>query len=128
MRTLLLAYLLAAVLAAQEYRATLLGTVTDPAGAAVPMASVTVTNDDTGVSSRTKCNGEGGYQIPYLQPGVYTLEVTHAGFKTHRRGPIELRVNDRAKIDVPLEIGRAAEQVTVVADAPLIEDSTGSLG
>ena len=75
MRTLLLAFLLAALLAAQEYRATLLGTVTDPAGAAVPMASVTVTNDDTGVSSRTMCNGEGGYQIPYLQPGLYTLRL-----------------------------------------------------
>jgi hypothetical protein len=41
----------------------LLGTVTDPVGAAVPMASVTVTNTETGVSSRTKCNGEGAYQI-----------------------------------------------------------------
>jgi hypothetical protein len=85
--------------------------VTDPAGAAVPMASVTATNDETGVSSRTQSNNEGGYQIPYLQPGFYTLEVTHPGFKTHHLGPIELRVNDRAKIDVRLEIGLTANRL-----------------
>jgi hypothetical protein len=127
-RVLSFAFLFAAASMAQEYRATMLGTVTDPVGAAVPSASVTVTNNETGVVSRARCNGEGGYQIPYLQPGVYTLEVAHPGFKTHRRGPIELRVNDRATIDARLEIGRAADQVTVTADASLVEDSTGSLG
>jgi hypothetical protein len=45
---------------------------------------------------RAVARSRDSYQIPYLQPGVYTLEVTHPGFKTHRRGPIELRVNDRA--------------------------------
>ena len=126
MRALILAFLFAAISAAQEYRATLLGTVTDPAGAAVPMASVTVTNDETGVASRTKCNGEAPYILPAA--GCVHARSRPSGFKTHRRGPIELRVNDRATIDVPLEIGCAADQVTVVADAPLIEDSTGSLG
>jgi hypothetical protein len=127
-RPLLFTFLFTALSVAQEYRATMLGAVIDPAGAAVPMASITATNNETGVSSKTRSNGEGGYQIPYLQPGVYTLEVTHSGFKTLHRGPIELRVNDRAKIDARLEIGRSADQVTVVADAPLVEDSTGGLG
>ena len=111
MRGLLFSALFATIVGAQEYRATVLGTVTDPAGAAVPMASVIATNDETGVSSRTQSNNEGGYQIPYLQPGFYTLEVTHPGFKTHHLGPIELRVNDRAKIDVRLEIGLTANRL-----------------
>ena len=99
---------LAGGLGAQEYRATVLGTVTDPTGATVAIATVLITNNDSGVSSRTQTNTEGAFQIPYLLPGVYTLEVAVAGFKTHRRGPIELRVDDRAKIDVALEIGRSS--------------------
>jgi hypothetical protein len=113
---------------AQEYRATVLGAVTDPSGAAVPKAVVVITNVESGVAARSVTNLEGLYQIPYLLPGVYTLEVAHASFKTHRRSGIELRVDDRARIDVPLEVGRATEQVTVTADAALLEETTGSRG
>ncbi len=113
---------------AQEYRATVLGAVTDPTGAAVPKAAVVITNNASGVSLKTETNNEGMYQLPYLLPGVYTLEVTVAGFKTHRRGPIELRVDDRARIDVVLELGRTTEQVTVTAEAPLVEETTASRG
>lgn len=118
----------AGVLVAQEYRATVLGAVTDPTGAAVPKAAVVITNNASGVSSKTETNNEGMYQLPYLLPGVYTLEVSMAGFKTHRRGPIELRVDDRVQIDVSLEIGRATEQVTVTAEAPLVEETTATRG
>jgi hypothetical protein len=119
---------LAGGLGAQEYRATVLGSVTDPTGAAVPKASVVIANNESGVSWRTETNSEGAFQVPYLLPGVYTLEVAHPGFKTHRRGPIELRVDDRARIDVALEIGRTSEQVTVTAEAPLLEETTSSRG
>jgi hypothetical protein len=125
----LLALLLACVaLNAQEYRATVLGTVTDPSGAAVPKAGITITNTESGVSSKTETNHEGLYQVPYLLPGVYALEVTAPGFKTHRRSPIELRVDDKARIDVALEVGRTSDQVTVVAEAPLLEVTTGGRG
>ena len=119
---------LAGPVAAQEYRATVIGTVTDPAGAAVVKASVVITNNNSGVVSKTETNAEGFYQIPYLLPGVYTLEVSFPGFKTHRRGPIELRVDDRARLDVTLEIGQTTEQVTVTAEAPLIEETTATRG
>src|SRR5262244_2548792 len=95
--------LFVAVLAAQEYRATVVGTVTDPSGAAVPGASVVVTASASGIVSRTLTNGEGAYQVPYLLPGVYAIEISRPGFKTHRRGPIELHV-DRAVLDVALEV------------------------
>ena len=119
---------LAAVLPAQEYRATILGAVTDPAGAAVPKASVLIRNNDSGVSSRTESNAEGMYQIPYLLPGTYILEVSAPGFKTYRRGPVELRVDDRTRLDVSLEIGQTSDQITVSAEAPLIEETTATRG
>src|SRR5215813_14004781 len=124
----LLGLLLGGVLAAQEYRATILGAVTDASGAGVLRAHVVITNIESGVAARTETNGEGLFQVPYLLPGNYTLEVAHPGFKTHRRTPIQLRVDDRMRIDVALEIGGATEQVTVTAEAPLLEESTGSRG
>ncbi|MCL4402885.1 MAG: Plug and carboxypeptidase regulatory-like domain-containing protein, partial [Acidobacteria bacterium] len=119
---------LALTSSAQEYRATVLGTVTDPAGAAVPNASIVITNTETGVASRTRTNAEGSYQVPYLLPGTYMVEVSLDGFKTHRRGPLELHVDDRTRIDVALEIGRMTDQVTVTAEAPLVEESSGAGG
>lgn len=112
----------------QEYRATVLGTVTDPSGAAVPNAAVVVTNNESGVASRTRTNAEGVYQVPYLLPGNYTVEISHEGFKKHRRGPLELHVDDRTRIDAMLEVGSTADQVTVVAEAPLVEEAHGAGG
>jgi hypothetical protein len=125
---LILGLLVCLPLLAQEYRATVVGSVTDPSGAAVPKASITITNTESGVSSKTETNQEGVYQVPYLLPGVYSLEAVAPGFKTHHRSPIELRVDDKARIDVALEVGRASEQVTVVAEAPLLEVTTGGRG
>ena len=121
-------FLLAGTAGAQEYRATVLGSATDPSGAAVPKASVIVTNSESGVRSHTETYNGGAFQVPYLLPGSYTVEVSHPGFKTHRRGPIELRVDDRARIDVALQVGSTSDQVTVVAEAPLLEETTGSRG
>ena len=128
MKTFLLFVLVTAALRAQEYRATVLGTVTDPTGAAVAKASVVVTNSQSGVVSRTLTNNDGAYQVPYLVPGPYMVEITHTGFKTHRRGPIELHIDDRAKVDVMLEIGRLSEQVTVTAEVPVLDETTGGGG
>ncbi len=115
-------------LAAQEYRATLLGVVTDPSGAAVSDASITVTNLASGVAVRAQSNQTGHYVAPFLLPGNYRLEVAKQGFKTFDRSPIELRVNDRLRLDVALEIGEVAERVTVTAEAPLLETSSSSRG
>jgi hypothetical protein len=119
---------ISAVLTAQEYRATVIGTVSDATGAAIPRAAVTITNNDSGVVSRTETGAEGMYQIPYLLPGTYTLQVAHQGFKTHQRGPIELRVDDRTRLDVILDIGQTSEQVTITAEAPLVEETTATRG
>ncbi|MBI3208255.1 MAG: carboxypeptidase regulatory-like domain-containing protein, partial [Candidatus Solibacter usitatus] len=121
-------FTLIAAAAAQEYRAAVLGTVRDPAGGAVAGATVLITNEESGVKARTTTQNEGSFHVPYLLPGVYALEIAREGFKTHRRGRIELRVDDRMRIDVQLEIGRVTESVTVTAEASLLEDATGSRG
>lgn len=113
---------------AQEYRATLLGSVSDPTGAAVAGAAVTATHLETRVATATRTQNDGGYLIPFLPPGKYTLRVEQSGFKTLERGPIELRVNDRARVDVALEIGQISDRVTVVAEAPLLEVSSSNRG
>jgi len=120
--------LAAGVLGAQEYRATITGTVTDPSGAAMPEAKVTATNIETAVTSSTVTAADGDYVIPFLAPGNYTLRVEKTGFKTMDRGPFELRVNDRTRMDVGLEIGAASDRVTVTAEAPLLETDTSSRG
>src|SRR5262249_24118197 len=101
-----LAFVCAFLLDAQDNRGTLLGTVTDPTGAVVPRSKVTAINRETGVSNATEANGEGSWAIPYLPPGVYDLPVEQSGFKTLQRGPIELRVNDRTRVDTVMDVGQ----------------------
>jgi hypothetical protein len=128
MRLLSLLLVLSASLAAQEYRASLLGVVTDSSGAAVPQAAVRVTNIESGVASATLTNNDGSYLVPFLNPGRYSLAVELTGFKAYERSPIELRVNDRSRVDVTLEVGAVTDRVTVLAEAPLLEVSTASRG
>src|SRR5439155_13326137 len=66
---------------AQEVGASLFGRVTDPAGAAVPEASVTITNRDTGKTASVKTQSDGSYVVTSLTPGTYTVSVEHTGFK-----------------------------------------------
>jgi hypothetical protein len=112
----------------QEFRATLSGTVTDLSGAAIPGASITAVNLATQSKSATVSSQEGNYVIPFLQPGQYSLKVEHAGFQVLERSPLELRVNDRLRLDVQLQVGELTERVTVTAEGPLVEAADASLG
>jgi len=67
---------------AQEFRATLTGTVTDVSGAVVPKAEVTATNVETGSTYTAKTSDAGVYYIPYVVPGTYTVKASAEGFKT----------------------------------------------
>jgi len=85
---------------AQE--ATIVGTVTDPAGLAVPNAAVTITNNDTTVARNLPTNGDGQYVAPDLHIGHYTVRVAAAGFKLAEQKSITLQVGDRMRVDFKL--------------------------
>ncbi len=102
--------------------ATLVGTVTDPTGALVPGAKVTVTNTETGFVSNGVTNAEGSYYIPFLAVGAYELKVEAPGFKTFVQRGIDLRAAEVPRIDVKLEVGATSESVQVTGSAPLPRD------
>lgn len=118
---------MATAVSAQEFRGTISGTVSDPNGAVVPSAVVTIRNRGTNATNTVTTNSEGGFSVPLLQPGMYTISVTGTGFKTSTRENVELKVDDRISADFQLEIGTAAE-VNIVADAELIDRGSVTAG
>lgn len=125
--TALLTFLLVSTISAQEFRGTIAGTVTDPNGAAVPGATVTVKNIGTNIANSVTSNEEGSYTVPFLQPGVYTVSATGNGFKTTTVENIKVQVDDRLTIDLQLQVGAAAE-VNIVADTDVIEQGSVTTG
>src|SRR4051812_18117571 len=84
----------AASAAAQEFRGTIAGIVTDPNGAIVPNATVTIKNVETNVAVTLKTNDDGAYTLSTLSPGKYTVTAATEGFKTSSRENVEVRVDD----------------------------------
>ncbi len=118
----------AAITLAQEFRGSITGRVTDNSGAAVANATVTVTNMATNVSSATTTNESGDYTALYLIPGSYAITVEAAGFKKATRQKIEIRVGDKLRIDLQLEVGNVSDTVNITSDAPLLDTNTASAG
>ena len=114
--------------AAQENRATLVGSVNDPQGGAIPNATIKATNIETNSATTTTSNEAGLYSLPFLPVGRYRINVTATGMKTTVRDNIELRVGDRTQLDFQMEVGAVSETVTVTADTPLLESATASRG
>ena len=113
---------------AQEARGTITGTVVDASRGVLPGALVTVTNVSMGTSMAITTNQEGFFQATYLIPGTYRIAVELSGFGKLVREGIEVRVGDRLELELMLQVGGAAEEVTVTAAVPLLETTTGSLG
>ncbi|HZI49321.1 MAG TPA: carboxypeptidase regulatory-like domain-containing protein, partial [Pyrinomonadaceae bacterium] len=119
--TILLLHGFAAVTFAQDVTARIDGQVVDPAGAVVMGATVTLTNTKTGEVRTVESNDNGQYTLTLIQPGTYDLSVKAQGFKEYLSKGLELNVNDRKTINIPLETGAVSESVTVTAEAPLIQ-------
>lgn len=118
---LLSASLLAPLAAAQVLYGSAVGTVQDQSGAVVGGAVVTLTNKATGVTRETTTNSEGRYTASSLLPGTYELKVSAAGFRTFTQTDVEIRVNTVTRVDVGLELGQVAEQVTVQGSAAALQ-------
>src|ERR1051326_8155964 len=107
--------------------ASIVGTVTDPSGAAVPHATITITNTETGFIRSTATNATGNYAAPQLTIGHYDVHVEATGFKAYSRTGITLNVDDTVRVDVPLQIGAAQESVTVEANAVQVQADTNEV-
>src|SRR5258708_29773283 len=90
-------------LVAQTFRGTILGTVTDPQGAVVAGAKVTVHNVNTGLERSTQTSADGSYAIPELPIGTYTVTVTQAGFQTALTSGVAVDVAAEKRVDVTLK-------------------------
>lgn len=113
---------------AQDYRASILGTVTDPSNAPIPGATVKAIKEDTNVSRETQSNQAGRYTLVGLEPGTYTVVINADGFQSHRRTGIILLTGDKLNMNFPLEVGTVTQEITVVGEQELITTATASRG
>ena len=105
---------------AQALYGTITGSVADDSGASVPGATVTVTNQDTGLEVSAVTDDSGAYAIRNLQPGTYTVKASLQGFKEYVQTGVPVNPNDVVRIDARLEVGALTESVTVTTVAALL--------
>jgi hypothetical protein len=106
---------------------TILGTVSDPSGAVVANASISLVNLETGLSSVVVSDGAGQYVAPDLHPGSYTIKVMASGFKAAEKTGVALQVGDRLRLDFALQVGAQTQTVTVEADALHLQTDSGEV-
>jgi hypothetical protein len=129
MRVRLLSFLLLTAVTgfAQSDRATITGTVSDPAGAVVANAPIQARNIETGVVYPAATSTTGNYTIAQLPVGTYELSVAVQGFKKWIRPALTVEVAQILRVDAQLEVGASTESVTVTAEATLLDTETGDL-
>ncbi|MBZ5513453.1 MAG: TonB-dependent receptor [Acidobacteriia bacterium] len=106
-----------------QFESAIEGTVTDPSGAVVPNATVTAKDVGTGVTRTVQTSSAGNYRIPSLPAHLFTITITAPGFKTTVQENIRLQGNETKSVNVTLELGTTATEVTVSAAPPAIETS-----
>jgi hypothetical protein len=124
----LLCILGSSMMLAQSTTGIIQGQVTDPSNAAIISAPITATNTLTGETHSTTTNSQGQYVIPNLPVGVYRVESLATGFKRTVRDGVTLSVNQEARVDLALELGKTSESVEVHADTVQVNTYTPELG
>ena len=119
---------LALLIAAQSFRATLVGRVSDPAGSSVAGANVTVTQNGTNFTRTATTNGDGEYVVHELQPGSYTVKIDTTGFKAAINQNVILETDQTRRFDVSLDVGSVTESVTIEAEPPTLNTETPEKG
>src|SRR5580698_1489488 len=105
--------------------ATIVGTITDPSGAAVPNVKISATNIETGLVSTAVTSDSGTYVLPELRIGHYDIKSEAAGFKVAEQKGLVLQVGDRTRIDFQMQLGGAQETVTVEANEVRVQTDSG---
>ena len=112
---------------AQVLYGSIVGTVTDPTGAAVPNASISATNKQTGQQRQATTNSSGAYTLVAVQPGNYEIKVNASGFKTAAEENVEVTSNSASRADMGLQVGNVSESITIEASAATLQTDSASV-
>lgn len=127
--SLVFVFLAAVSLSAQTFRGTILGTVTDPTGAVVAGAKVTVKNTGTGLERSTQTSGDGSYSLNELPIGTYTVTVTQTGFETFVATGVVVDVSAERRVNAAMKPGQTVTRVEVAGDLlPQVETTSTEIG
>src|SRR5580704_5172983 len=113
---------------AQVDRGNIVGVVTDPSGARISDAQITITNRDTGQPVHLTTDEEGNYKATLLKIGPYSVSATKQGFETTIQENVDVAVNQSVRVDLVLKLGAASQTVEVTGAAPLLQTESSSLG
>ncbi|MBM3735860.1 MAG: hypothetical protein FJW39_08750 [Acidobacteria bacterium] len=119
---------LTAVLYGQAFTGSVSGIVTDTSAAVLPAAQISITDLDRNTTLRTSTNDTGFFVIPSVPPGRYRLTAEKTGFRVYVLEPLSIATQQKASVNVRLDLGPVAERVQVTADAQLVESTTSTLG
>jgi len=125
MRTL--GILLLAAAAGPSSLAQLFGVIHDPAGLPVPKAKITALEQSTAAHFEASSDEHGDYHLIGLPAGHYDVTIAKQGFRPYKQTGITLRIGDQTRLDIKLQLGQASENITVTADASLLETASGSV-
>jgi hypothetical protein len=127
-RGLILGLLFAVTVFAQRDLGTIAGTVTDPTGAAIPNAKISITEVSTNVTTTVVSSSAGEYTRPALQPGTYTVAAEAQGFRRVAQENVVVTAGDRIGVNLTLPVGNVSESIEVSANAPLLQTENTSQG
>src|SRR5437899_248552 len=116
------------LISAQTATSSLRGTITDPKGAVVQGATVTLSNAATGFARTTTSGNNGAYQFLEVPPATYALTVTVVGFATVKQDRVTLQVSQPASLDVTMQVKGTTEVVEVSSEAPLVNTTDATQG
>ncbi|MGH9355874.1 MAG: carboxypeptidase regulatory-like domain-containing protein, partial [Terriglobia bacterium] len=112
---------------AQVSGATILGTASDPSGAAIPAVSISIKNAATGVARDVTTDNAGFYSVPNLLPGPYEIKASAKGFSTLVRSGVTLAVGQTLQLNLTLQVGQVSQQIQVTAAPPLVQTATSTV-
>ncbi len=116
------------LLLSQENRGSILGQITDPAKSAVVGATVRAVNVDTSIPTPTRTDASGSYNIPFLPPGTYRVEVEAAGFSNAVNPSVILHAQETRRLDFAMQVGNLQQAVSVTAEAPMLQTASTNSG
>ena len=106
---------------------TIVGQVTDESGAAIPHVEILITNDATAATRNAVTSEAGGYTLPSLPPGVYTIQAEMKGFRTEIQRGLKLDVNQTLRADIAMTVGNVSEKVEVSATASTLQTDSSTV-